>query len=194
MAQPLGNYPLSFFYEDDLRCRRIAESLASFHGEAIKRSDTYHDMVHAVFQSGNIDVYIRDRLEYGSLRVIWSFDPRSGTYPTRIEISRRDIEAQACKASKEEYSKVTGMLANSFLIGGVRKAFRFSTPESPVETAERHEPEDDIAVTREHNLMLQGEPNDITFPYAGGAYVSKASSMDVIIRICEEIREHHILL
>ncbi|KAG8664866.1 hypothetical protein FPOAC2_13831 [Fusarium poae] len=187
MTQPFGGYHPNFFYENSSSCREIAKSLDSFHKRGMKRSDTYRDMVHAVFQLGEMDVYVRDQLKHGSQPVIWFFDSRSNTYLIRVEISRRAFEAVAGKIPKEEHPDVTTRLAISSFIGVIRKVLRFSTSEIPVGATGRHETKDDM------DIALKREPNGFSFPDPEAVDVLKASTIDVISCICQEIREHYVL-
>ncbi|KAG8665315.1 uncharacterized protein FPOAC1_013294 [Fusarium poae] len=170
MTQPFGGYHPNFFYENSSSCREIAKSLDSFHKRGMKRSDTYRDMVHAVFQLGEMDVYVRDQLKHGSQ-----------------PISRRAFEAVAGKIPKEEHPDVTTRLAISSFIGVIRKVLRFSTSEIPVGATGRHETKDDM------DIALKREPNGFSFPDPEAVDVLKASTIDVISCICQEIREHYVL-
>jgi hypothetical protein len=189
MAQQIGNHLLHFIHKKDPACRQMAERLSAFHQDAMRRSDTYHSMVHAAAQLGNINIDICEQLPHRSVRVTRTFDPESKAYPTTIEISRNAVEAQARHGFNMDRSKTVRALANSFLIDGIRQAFRFNMPESPLKTSWDSEAEDDM-----DELVLQGERNDTISPWDGGPVALEGPSIRTIIRICEEIRDHHVLL
>ncbi|KAF4331877.1 hypothetical protein FBEOM_14344 [Fusarium beomiforme] len=193
MAQQLENDALNF-HEENFSCKRMTADLLLFHRDAMRRSDTYHSMIHAVLAFGHADVYVREHLEHHSARVISILDQRFDTHLTRIEISRSAIEAQARMVPETQRSKVIGILAVSYLIHGVRKALRFDTHEDPRKTAEHHQPEDDRLLIERGDLVLQEERNSTALSQPDGEDIWGSSSADTIGRICGEIREHRIFL
>ncbi|SCO92812.1 uncharacterized protein FRV6_16940 [Fusarium oxysporum] len=193
MTQQSENHAFNF-HGGDSSCKRMAANLALFHRDAMRRSDTYHRMIHTVLAFGHVDVYVRNHLEHHSARVIWTLDPRFDTHLTRIEISRSAIEAQACMVPQTQRLKVIEILAISYLIHGVRKALRFDTQENPLKAAGNHQPEDDRLFIVRDEFVLQEERDSTTLSYPDGEDVLGSSSADTIGRICGEIREHRILL
>ncbi|KAF4432413.1 hypothetical protein F53441_13830 [Fusarium austroafricanum] len=194
MAQQSENHALNFLHEEDSPCKGMTANLALFHRDAMRRSDTYHSMIQTVLAFGHIDVYARKHLEHHSARVIWTLDPRFNTHLTRIEISRSAIEAQARMVPQPQRSKVIEILAINYLIHGVRKALRSDTQENQLRAAGHHQPEDDRLFIERDELMLQEERDSTTLSYPLGGDALGGSSADTIGRICEEIREHRILL
>uniref|UniRef100_A0A4E9EIW3 Uncharacterized protein n=1 Tax=Gibberella zeae TaxID=5518 RepID=A0A4E9EIW3_GIBZA len=163
-------YVIDFPDDGNPERQRIKESLQYFHREAMNRSHTYYNIVHCVLGLGNIDVYIRDQLENGSRQVSRRLDPRSGEYYTRIEIPHRAVRTQVHMASEG----IINVLAISHLIDSIRGVFRSIALERPSEAGWRHGTEEDTV-----NIVED---------------VLKASSMDMVSRVCEEIREHRVLL
>ncbi|KAF4333260.1 hypothetical protein FBEOM_12929 [Fusarium beomiforme] len=194
MAQQAENHALHFLHEEDSSCKGMVASLALFHRDAMRRSDTYHRLIHTVLALGHVDVYVRKHLEHHSARVTWTLDPRFNTHRTTIEISHSAIEAQARMVPETQRSKVIEILAVSYLIHGVRKALRFDTHEDPLKTAEHHQPEDDRLLIERGDLVLQEERNSTTLSQPDGEDIRGSSSADTIGRICGEIREHRIFL
>lgn len=195
MTQQPGDHALNFIYEEDPECQRIAESVAKFHQTALQCSDTYHSMMLVVVSAyGNLDVYICEHLERGSMRAISTFYPWPGTQLTRIEISRSAIEIQAGKIPKTQRSKVVGILAINYFIDCIRKALRLNAQEIRSKAARNHLGENGSLVGGRDGLQFQDEGDNSTLSGADGMRILEGSSADTFGLICEEIREHHVLL
>ena len=189
MPQEIWHHPVQFLYTNNIACREMAQSLSDFHQDAMRRSDTYRDMVHAVSQSQSIHIYVRKQLNEGSERTNHPLHRISKKYDKIIEISRKAIDAQAWLAPSTERSDITRALAISFLIDGVRKACQSHALENRIETVGLYQLEDDM-----DESVFQGEGNDSTLPWAGRENVLGIPSLHTMSRICEEIRDYYVLL
>ena len=189
MAQEIWHHPVQFLYTNNIACREMAQSLSDFHQDAMRRSDTYRAMVHAVSQSQSIHIYVRKQLTEDSERMNLPLHRISKKDDKIIEISRKAIDAQAWLAPSTERSNIVRALAISLLIDGVRKAFHSHALENRIETSGLYQLEDDM-----DESVFQGEGNDSRVPWAGGENVLGSSSMHTMSRICEEIRDYCVLL
>jgi hypothetical protein len=151
-------------------------------------------MLVVVSAYGNLDVYICEHLERGSMRAISTFYPWPGTQLTRIEISRSAIEIQAGKIPKTQRSKVVGILAINYFIDCIRKALRLTAQGNQSKAAKNHQGEDDSRVGGREGLELQCDGDNSILSIANGTRILEGSSAETIGLICDEIREHHVLL